>query len=144
MEAYARWRLAGALFGDRKRRDEGAEQLDAARSLAQGLAAQLLLDEIETLAQRAGLRDTGGSAADGKAASSERPFGLTARELEVLQLVAAGRSNSEIAEELFISPKTASVHVSNIYGKLGVESRVAAATLAHDSGLTLSKEDSSV
>ena len=59
------------------------------------------------------------------------PFGLTARELEVLRLVAAGRSNQQIAGELFISPKTASVHVSNILGKLGVTSRVEAAATAH-------------
>ena len=48
------------------------------------------------------------------------PFGLTARELEVLRLIAAGRSNRETGTELFISPKTASVHVSNILSKLGV------------------------
>ena len=58
-------------------------------------------------------------------------FGLTERELEVLRLVAAGRSNREIAAELFISPKTASVHVSNILGKLGVASRGEAAARAH-------------
>jgi DNA-binding NarL/FixJ family response regulator len=59
------------------------------------------------------------------------PFGLTARELEVLRLVAVGRSNQQIAAELFISPKTASVHVSNILGKLGVTSRVEAAAAVH-------------
>ena len=58
-------------------------------------------------------------------------LGLTERELEVLRLVAAGRSNREIAAELFISPKTASVHVSNILGKLGVASRGEAAARAH-------------
>ena len=58
-------------------------------------------------------------------------LGLTERELEVLRLVAAGRSNREIAGELFISPKTASVHVSNILGKLGVASRGEAAAKAH-------------
>ena len=57
--------------------------------------------------------------------------GLTGRELEVLRLVAAGRSNREIANELFISPKTASVHVSNILGKLGAASRGEAAAKAH-------------
>jgi len=58
-------------------------------------------------------------------------FGLTDREREVLRLVAAGRSNPQIAAELFISPKTASVHVSNIIGKLNVSSRGEAAALAH-------------
>jgi DNA-binding NarL/FixJ family response regulator len=57
--------------------------------------------------------------------------GLTAREFEVLRLVAAGRSNREIASELFISAKTASVHVSNILGKLSVTSRGEAAAAAH-------------
>jgi DNA-binding NarL/FixJ family response regulator len=61
--------------------------------------------------------------------------GLTPRELEVLRLVAAGRSNSQIAGELFISPKTASVHVSNILAKLGVHSRVEAAATAYRLGL---------
>ena len=59
------------------------------------------------------------------------PLGLTERELEVLRLVAAGRSNRDIAAELFISPKTASVHVSNILGKLGVGSRGEAAAVAY-------------
>jgi DNA-binding NarL/FixJ family response regulator len=59
------------------------------------------------------------------------PFGLTGRELEVLQLVATGRGNREIAAELFISPKTVGVHVSNILGKLGVASRGQAAATAH-------------
>lgn len=58
-------------------------------------------------------------------------FGLTPREQAVLGLVAAGRTNRQIAEELFISPKTASVHVSNILAKLGVSGRGEAAALAH-------------
>jgi DNA-binding NarL/FixJ family response regulator len=58
-------------------------------------------------------------------------LGLTPRELEVLRLVAEGRSNRQIAEALFISAKTASVHVSNILAKLGVASRVEAAAVAH-------------
>jgi DNA-binding CsgD family transcriptional regulator len=63
--------------------------------------------------------------------------GLTPRELEVLQLVADGRSNGEIASALFISTKTASVHVSNILAKLGVSGRGEAAAVAHRVGLTV-------
>jgi class 3 adenylate cyclase/tetratricopeptide (TPR) repeat protein len=62
-------------------------------------------------------------------------LGLSERELEVLELVAAGRSNTEVARVLFISPKTASVHVSHILAKLGVANRVEAATLAARVGL---------
>jgi DNA-binding NarL/FixJ family response regulator len=61
--------------------------------------------------------------------------GLAAREVEVLRLVAAGRSNRRIAEELYISPKTASVHVSRIIAKLAVSNRGEAAALAHRLGL---------
>ena len=68
-------------------------------------------------------------------------LGLTAREAEVLALVADGLSNSQIAERLFISRKTASVHVSNILGKLGVAGRVEAAALAHRRGLLRAPAD---
>jgi len=62
-------------------------------------------------------------------------FGLTEREREIVVLLAGGRSNPQIAEALFISPKTASVHVSNILGKLGAASRTEAAAIAHREGL---------
>ena len=62
-------------------------------------------------------------------------FALTPRELEVLGLVALGRSNREIAAALFITAKTASIHVSNILGKLGVSGRGEAAAIAHRLGL---------
>jgi DNA-binding CsgD family transcriptional regulator len=60
---------------------------------------------------------------------------LTARETQVLRLVAAGRSNRDIAAELFISGKTASVHVSNILAKLGAATRTEAAAIAHRAGI---------
>ena len=69
------------------------------------------------------------------AAAAVESLGLTARELEVLALVAEGRSNRQVGEALFISAKTASVHVSNILAKLGVASRVEAAAVAHLLGL---------
>ena len=61
--------------------------------------------------------------------------GLTSREREVLRLLVEGRSNKEIVGALFISPKTASVHVSNILAKLGAASRTEAAAIAHREGL---------
>jgi LuxR family maltose regulon positive regulatory protein len=72
---------------------------------------------------------------------SPRPFGqglvepLTERELEVLQRIAAGDSNQEIAEHLVISPATVKRHISNLYGKLGAASRTQALALARDRGL---------
>ncbi|MGQ4272239.1 helix-turn-helix domain-containing protein, partial [Nocardiopsis changdeensis] len=63
------------------------------------------------------------------------PAGLTPREAEVLRLLAAGGTNAQIAAELFISPKTASVHVSNILAKLGAPNRAAAGARARDLGL---------
>jgi ATP/maltotriose-dependent transcriptional regulator MalT len=64
-----------------------------------------------------------------------RPGGLTEREIEVLRLVAAGRSNPEIAHALVLSPKTVERHLSNIFTKLEVPSRTAAAAYAHEHGL---------
>jgi pentatricopeptide repeat protein len=122
--AYALTRAAAAAAAGS--RDAAATRLDRAAGLAGQLAAQPLLDQISQLARRARLPlPTPGSGGGGA------PFGLTAREQEVLQLVAVGRTNRAIAAELFISPRTASVHVSNILGKLGVASRGEAAAAAH-------------
>jgi DNA-binding NarL/FixJ family response regulator len=60
---------------------------------------------------------------------------LTKRELQVLRLVAAGKSNKAIASELFVSPRTIDRHVSNLFGKLDVSSRAAATSYAHRHGL---------
>ena len=117
-------------------RDGAAERLQRAAPLAARLGARSLREQIAILARRARIRLDGGDgsgaagAGDG-GADGGLGLGLTERELEVLRLVAAGRSNREIAGELFISPKTASVHVSNILGKLGVASRGEAAAKAH-------------
>jgi DNA-binding NarL/FixJ family response regulator len=67
--------------------------------------------------------------------ASAQPGGLTAREIEVLRLVAAGNSNKQIAEELYLSVKTVARHLENIYFKLGVSSRTAATALAYRDGL---------
>ena len=117
-------------------RDGAAERLRRAAPLAAALGAQPLGEQIAILARRARIRlSASAEDAPSGAAFGESPgdgeLGLTERELEVLRLVAEGRSNREIAGELFISPKTASVHVSNILGKLGVASRGEAAARAH-------------
>jgi DNA-binding NarL/FixJ family response regulator len=88
---------------------------------------------IEGLARRARItlepeRDVA-PAAEAAPAPAD-PFGLTPREREVLALVSTGRTNRQIADELFISESTAGVHVSNILGKLGVATRTEAAAIA--------------
>ena len=72
---------------------------------------------------------------DGARRAAVRAYGLTERETEILSLLAAGLTNRQIGEQLYISPKTAGVHVSNLLGKLGVSGRVQAATLAHHLGI---------
>jgi DNA-binding NarL/FixJ family response regulator len=71
------------------------------------------------------------------------PFGLTSREREVLDLVAQGHTNGDIGKQLFISTRTASVHVSNILRKLDVSNRVEAASVAHRLYPTPSSADDS-
>jgi DNA-binding NarL/FixJ family response regulator len=96
--------------------------------------------EIERLARHARISLVDASASEMGDAGD--PLGLTGREAEVIRLVAAGRSNQQIADELFITRKTASVHVSNILGKLGVANRVEAAAVAQRLGLVGDEEPS--
>lgn len=140
--AIALLRTAQAAMGAGDR-SLAAEQLQRAAALAAGLGARPLLSEIALFAGRARIAldddaDQGAgpgssmppdAAEDGAAAMAR--LGLTRRECEVLRLVAAGLSNAGIAGELFISAKTASVHVSNILAKLGVATRGEAAAIAH-------------
>jgi DNA-binding CsgD family transcriptional regulator len=135
-EAHDPYLLAYALLRHAQRacaagdRDEATAPLREAARLAASLGAEPLLGEARALARRARIQidDEGATEAD-------NGFGLTEREREVLVLLSEGRSNPQIASELFISPKTASVHVSNILGKLGVASRGEAAAVAHRHGL---------
>ncbi|MEU8269425.1 AAA family ATPase [Sphaerisporangium sp. NPDC049002] len=115
-------------------RDEAAGRLSRAALLAGQVGAVPLVTEIGSLARRARLPLAEASGASGPpdaSASEEARLGLTAREHEVFRLVTTGRSNREIATELFISAKTVSVHVSKILAKLGVASRGEAAATAH-------------
>ena len=138
--AYARWREAEARLAARGQRALAAEALGAALATAQRLRAEPLEREIVALATRArlSLASGAGDGTDEAAALPTDPaagFSLTAREREVLGLLALGRTNRQIAETLFISGNTAGVHVSNILGKLGVSGRGEAAALAYRLGL---------
>ncbi|UNO43808.1 helix-turn-helix transcriptional regulator [Streptomyces sp. MST-110588] len=155
--AWACYRWAESLLHHGERATQGLEGrtpreavpllLAQAYAAARSLGARPLEDGIALLAQRArvvlptadgatgaaGAAGAGRSGPDGaeRAGEPARTLGLTPRERDVLRLVAAGRSNRQIADELFISPKTASVHVSNILAKLGVSGRGEAGALAH-------------
>ncbi|MET9258118.1 AAA family ATPase [Streptomyces sp. NPDC003717] len=136
--ARVRHRLADALLatGGDDERARATELLRLAHTVAGHLGARPLAEAVTRLAQRARL--TLGHAPAEPAAVTADPaggLGLTSRERDVLRLVSAGRTNRQIAAELFISPKTASVHVSNILAKLGVAGRGEAAALAHRLGL---------
>jgi ATP/maltotriose-dependent transcriptional regulator MalT len=149
-EAVAAWeqvgnpyRLARALMGAAEAaaadgdRPAAAVHVRRAAEIADRLGARPLREQADWLARRARLTLAGDPAAPAAEPGehAQREYGLTARELEVLRLLALGRSNRDIAAELFISAKTASVHVSNIMAKLGVASRVEAAAIAYRLGL---------
>ena len=135
--AYTRFRQAEALLAARAPRSRTEPVLRAAHRTAVALRAAPLRREIEQLAGRGRLDLREQAAATALPAPSPElaPFGLTRREAEVLVLVAAGRTNRQIGQELFITPKTASLHVSRILAKLGVAGRGEAAAVAHRLGL---------
>ena len=134
--AYARWRLAEAQLAGREGRAEAAAELRLAFAAATGLAASPLVAEITSLATRARVDlEPAMTDAPPKEMRAGGELGLSERELEVLALVAKGRTNRQIAEELFITEKTAGHHVSNILSKLGVVNRLEAAAIAHRAGV---------
>jgi DNA-binding CsgD family transcriptional regulator/tetratricopeptide (TPR) repeat protein len=140
--ARARARAGEALLLARASREDAATHLRNAHAAATALGANALRLSIEAIGTRArmdfgpetpaGVPEPAAAAPTSEKASRTPAeiLGLSAREWEVLELVAGGRSNAEIAETLFISPKTASVHVTHILDKLGVSNRVEAATIA--------------
>jgi DNA-binding CsgD family transcriptional regulator len=133
--AYACFRHAEALLPGGGDRDTAATVLGRAADITGRLGARPLDAEVQALARRARLDLAPQTPAPASPPAPAEQLGLTAREAEVLALVAAGRSNRQIAQALFISPKTVSVHVSNILAKLGVAGRVEAAAVAHRLGL---------
>uniref|UniRef100_UPI00117FCED2 helix-turn-helix transcriptional regulator n=1 Tax=Streptomyces caniscabiei TaxID=2746961 RepID=UPI00117FCED2 len=123
--ARGRLRLAEALLAAGAREEAAAEARVVAET-ADRLGAVPLRAALDALVRRGRLGETQG---DGDVPA------LTARESDVLRLLALGRTNRQIGEELFITGKTASVHVSNILAKLGAASRTEAVAVAYRQGL---------
>ena len=137
--AYSRFREAEALLLSRGSRPAAQAAAREAHQIALGLGAAPLQREIERLAARSRLDldvpPVVPERSIGRAALRGSPFRLTPREQDVLELVTQGRTNREIAADLFISEKTASVHVSNIKSKLGANGRAEIAAIAVRLGL---------
>jgi DNA-binding CsgD family transcriptional regulator len=132
--ARTRWRLAEAL-AQAGRHEEARREWQLAAQTAGDLGAVPLRAAVDDLGRRARLAPAPQRSSE-SADQSRGPLArLTTRELEVLQLLAAGRGNKDIGATLFISAKTASLHVSNIMAKLGAASRIEAAAIAHQQGI---------
>ena len=132
---YARLRLAEALLSRPGQRQQAQAELVAAWEVAARMGARALAEEAGQLAVRARLAPLMAGVPD----PADR-FGLTQRERDVLGLLCAGRTNRQIAAQLFISPKTAALHVSHILAKLSVTTRGEAAALAHRAGLAANRD----
>ena len=132
--AAAHWRSLGCLYeAAAALADSDQEpQLRAALTELERLGARPLAAAVARRLRELGVR---GLARGPRPTTRANPANLTARELEVLRLLVEGRSNRQIAEQLFISNKTASVHVTNLLAKLGVHSRLEAAAMARRLGL---------
>jgi DNA-binding CsgD family transcriptional regulator/tetratricopeptide (TPR) repeat protein len=135
--AYCRWRAAEAILAVRGERRAAIEAAQAAWRTCQALGARPLQVQVERLAERARipLAAAAEPPAPSHAQSVAADLGLTAREVEVLAQLARGRTDRQIADELFISKKTASVHVSNLLRKLDVSSRLDAAEIGQRADL---------
>lgn len=138
--AYSRFRQAEALLLSRGSRAAARAAAREAYRIARGLGAAPLQRDVERLAARSRLDLTGRAEAPDGVSAAEHvrhgiPFRLTRREQDVLDRLTLGRTNREIAADLFISEKTASVHVSNIKSKLGANGRAEIAAIAVRLGL---------
>ncbi|MBI2762677.1 MAG: AAA family ATPase [Chloroflexi bacterium] len=145
-QAYSRFRQAEALLLARGSRAAAQAAAVEAHHIASDLGAAPLQREIERLALRSRLELAGRPVASGRASGAApvgrgTPFRLTRREQDVLERVTLGRTNREIAADLFISEKTASVHVSNIKSKMGANGRAEIAAIAVRLGLVSESAD---
>jgi pentatricopeptide repeat protein len=135
--AYSRWREAEAALVTGGGRGRSRDAAQAAFQTCLDIGAPSLQARVERLAQRARITMTltDSATTDSRRQSIAEDLGLTAREIEVLAQLALGRTDRQIADELFISKKTASVHVSNILRKLDVANRIDAAEIGQRAGL---------
>lgn len=106
--------------------DKATFLLDEALTISRELSMPPLMERAETLREKVGARS---------ARALVYPDGLTQREMEVLALIAHGKSNPEIAQELVVSIRTVTTHVSNIFSKINAANRAEAATYAIRHGL---------
>ena len=132
--AIAAWRTAEALLHDRRGRAEARHLLERALTVATELQAAPLRAAAEATATAARL-GIGDAAEVPATEAAARAAGLTPREVEVLHLVATGRTNREIADHLVISPRTVGVHVSRLLRKLGAARRTEAVDVARRRGV---------
>ena len=129
LQALSRWHHAEALVATTEGRAEAAAELAAANQVATRLGAVPLAAAIADLARRSRL------AVPGLIPPRDHVDPFTPRERAVLTLVAAGRTNRQVGEELYISEKTVSVHLSRIMAKLGASRRAEAVATAYERGL---------
>jgi DNA-binding NarL/FixJ family response regulator len=124
----------------------GALRSGASGFLRKGAEPQVLTDAVRTVARGDSLLDAGATrllieayvgAVSAEPVRLELPRGLTTREIEILRLIAAGLTNQEIAERLFISPLTCKSHVSRMLSKLDARDRTQLVVLAYESGLVV-------
>lgn len=128
-QAYCQWREAEACLAERRPRHEASHAAAVAADIARDVGAATLIADIDALARRARLRLHSRPVS----AVPDHPFRLTRR--EVLELVAEGRTDRQIAERLFISHRTVQRHVSNILAKVGAATRAEVTAVAHRAGL---------
>ncbi|HEX5097743.1 MAG TPA: response regulator transcription factor, partial [Acidimicrobiia bacterium] len=133
-DALAQWKVlevpyetasTGTLLGQALR--ESADEEGATSAFK---AADAIFEQMGARLDAAHTRDL-----QVQAPTTPAPCGLSAREVEVLRLIASGHANKTIASELFLSEKTVSRHVSNIFAKIGVSSRASATAFAFEQGL---------
>jgi DNA-binding CsgD family transcriptional regulator len=135
--AYCRFREADAVLAGRGDRTRAAAAAQRAWETSVKLGAALLQAHVERLATRARITLVAPDPVepDTSRTTIMSDLGLTAREFDVLEQLALGRTDKQIAEALFISRKTVSVHVSNILRKIDAPDRFGAASIAHEVGV---------